>query len=67
MKGAEVKYLPLLLFAPALLLLWAAIVSEKPESKRNFLKSAAVFLFGIVIFVPIYFWKELAKRLFHSN
>lgn len=66
-RRQTVNYLPLLLFLPALLLIWAAFVSKQPETKHNFVKSAVVYLCGIVLFVPVYFWKELAKWLFHSN
>jgi hypothetical protein len=49
------NYFPLLLFVPGLLILWAAIVAEQPETKDNFLKAAIMFLAGIAV-VLLHFW-----------
>ena len=49
--GEIMNYFPLLLFVPGLLVLWAAIVAEQPEAKHNFLKAAAMYVCGIVLFV----------------
>jgi hypothetical protein len=66
-------YFPLLLFVPGLLVLWAAIVGEQPEAKGNFLKSAILFVAGILLFVAFILShsdllrRELVNWLFHSS
>lgn len=67
------KYLPLILFVPAAIIAWAAIVANAKEKDTNLTPSKAVLVFicGILILMPISAWRTflgwLSHMLFHSN
>ena len=73
MAGEEMRYFPLILFVPAALIAWAAIVAnaKDKEPKLTPAKAILVFFSGVAILLPISVWNHffswLSRAVFHSN
>ena len=67
------KYFPVILFVPAALFAWAAIVANTKDKETKLTPPKAILLFisGIVVLLPISVWRDflgwLAHAVFHSN